>query len=36
MDGSLTSEYNPAVNLLANRLGAQRYKHYRIYKKALA
>jgi len=32
MDGSVTSEYNPAVNLLANRLGAERYKHYRIYK----
>jgi hypothetical protein len=32
LDGSITSEYNPAINLLANRLGAQRYKHYRIYK----
>ncbi len=32
MDGSITSEYNPAINLLANRLGAERYKHYRIYK----
>jgi GNAT superfamily N-acetyltransferase len=32
LDGSVTSEYNPAVNLLANRLGAERYKHYRIYK----
>ena len=31
MDGSITSEYNPAVNLLANRLGAERYKQYRIY-----
>ena len=31
MDGSITSEYNPAINLLANRLGAERYKHYRIY-----
>lgn len=31
MDGSITSEYNPAINLLANRLGAQRYKFYRIY-----
>jgi len=31
MDGSVTSEYNPAINLLANRLGAERYKHYRIY-----
>lgn len=32
MDGSVTSEYNPMINLLANRLGAERYKHYRIYK----
>ena len=32
LDGSVTSEYNPAVNLLANRLGAERYKQYRIYK----
>jgi GNAT superfamily N-acetyltransferase len=32
LDGSITSEYNPAINLLANRLGAQRYKYYRIYK----
>jgi GNAT superfamily N-acetyltransferase len=31
LDGSITSEYNPAINLLANRLGAERYKHYRIY-----
>lgn len=31
MDGSVTSEYNPAINLLANRLGAERYKQYRIY-----
>ena len=35
MDGSITSEYNPAINLLANRLGAERYKHYRIYQKKL-
>lgn len=32
LDGSLTSELNPAVNLIANRLGAERYKLYRIYK----
>lgn len=31
LDGSLTSEENLAVNFLAERLGAQRYKHYRIY-----
>ena len=35
LDGSLTSELNPAVNLIANRLGAERYKQYRIYKMAL-
>ena len=35
LDGSLTSELNPAVNLIANRLGAERYKHYRIYKMTL-
>jgi GNAT superfamily N-acetyltransferase len=32
LDGSVTSEYNSMVNLIANRLGAERYKHYRIYK----
>jgi GNAT superfamily N-acetyltransferase len=32
MDGSLTSENNPMVNLIAHRLGAERYKHYRMYK----
>lgn len=31
-DGSLTSERNPMINLLASRLGAERYKHYRIYR----
>ena len=31
LDGSLTSEENLAVNFLAERLGAERYKHYRIY-----
>lgn len=35
LDGSVTSEYNPAVNLLANRLGAERYKTYRIYQMTL-
>jgi GNAT superfamily N-acetyltransferase len=31
LDGSVTSEHNPAVNLLPSRVGAERYKHYRIY-----
>lgn len=31
LDGSVTSEYNPAINLLANRLGAERFKQYRLY-----
>jgi GNAT superfamily N-acetyltransferase len=35
MDGSVTSEFNPAVNLLASSMGAERYKHYRIYKLTL-
>jgi GNAT superfamily N-acetyltransferase len=30
-DGSLTSEHNPVVNIMAERFGAERYKHYRIY-----
>lgn len=32
LDGSVTSERNPAVNLLASRWGAERYKHYRTFK----
>jgi len=35
LDGSLTSEYNPMVNLIAHRLGAERYKRYRLYKMTL-
>jgi len=35
LDGSLTAEYNLMVNLLASRLGAERYKHYRVYQKAV-
>jgi GNAT superfamily N-acetyltransferase len=31
LDGSLTSEFNPTVVRLAERLGAERYKHYRLY-----
>ena len=32
IDGSVTSENNPIVNLIARRLGAEQYKHYRVYK----
>jgi len=35
LDGSVTSERNPKINLLAERLGAERYKHYRLYRLAL-
>jgi GNAT superfamily N-acetyltransferase len=35
LDGSVTSEYNPMVNLIAHRLGAERYKHYRLYRMTL-
>jgi GNAT superfamily N-acetyltransferase len=35
LDGSLTAEQNLLVNLLAGRLGAERYKHYRVYQKTL-
>ena len=35
LDGSLTSEFNPMVNLIAQRLGAERYKHYRVYQMRL-
>lgn len=31
LDGSVTSELNPVINLVAQRLGAERYKHYRVY-----
>jgi GNAT superfamily N-acetyltransferase len=31
LDGSLTSENNPTVVRLAERLGAERYKQYRLY-----
>jgi len=36
LDGSLTSELNPAINLIARGRGAERYKHYRIYRMAVA
>lgn len=32
LDGSLTSELNPAINLIAKGRGAEMYKHYRIYR----
>ena len=35
LDGSLTSELNPAINLIARGRGAELYKHYRIYRMEL-
>jgi GNAT superfamily N-acetyltransferase len=35
LDGSLTSELNPAINLIAQSRGAELYKHYRLYQKEL-
>jgi GNAT superfamily N-acetyltransferase len=35
LDGSVTSELNPKINLVAHRLGAERYKHYRLYRMTL-
>ncbi len=35
LDGSLTSEFNPMINLIARRLGAEMYKHYRLYRMML-
>jgi GNAT superfamily N-acetyltransferase len=35
MDGSLSSELNPTINLIAGRLGAERYKQYRMYQMEL-
>jgi GNAT superfamily N-acetyltransferase len=35
LDGSVTSELNPTINLVAHRLGAERYKHYRLYQMGL-
>jgi GNAT superfamily N-acetyltransferase len=32
LDGSLTSELNPMINLIAQRRGAELYKHYRLYR----
>lgn len=35
LDGSLTSELNPMINLIAQHLGAEIYKHYRLYRMKL-
>ena len=35
LDGSMTSERNTMINLIAHRLGAERYKHYRLYQMKL-
>jgi GNAT superfamily N-acetyltransferase len=35
LDGSVTAEQNKVVNIMAQRLGAERYKHYRLYTKVL-
>lgn len=35
LDGSVTAEYNNAVNVMAQRMGAERYKHYRLYTRPL-
>jgi len=35
LDGSVTAEENKVVNIMAQRLGAEQYKHYRLYTKAL-
>jgi GNAT superfamily N-acetyltransferase len=32
LDCSVVSEDDPLVNLIANRMGAERYKHYRVYR----
>jgi GNAT superfamily N-acetyltransferase len=35
LDGSLTSELNPSINLIAQGRGAEMYKHYRLYRMAV-
>jgi GNAT superfamily N-acetyltransferase len=35
LDGSVTSEDNRGINLSAQRWGAERYKHYRMYRMSL-
>jgi len=35
LDGSLTSELNPVINLIARQRGAELYKQYRLYRMKL-
>jgi len=35
LEGAVTSSRNPGINLIATRLGAERHKHFRLYKMAL-
>lgn len=35
LDGSVTGEYNLMMNLVAQRWGAERYKHFRVYQRSL-
>jgi GNAT superfamily N-acetyltransferase len=35
LDGSLTSELNPGINLIARSRGAEMYKQYRVYRMAV-
>jgi hypothetical protein len=35
LDGSVTGEYNLMMNLVAQRWGAERYKHFRVYQQSL-
>jgi GNAT superfamily N-acetyltransferase len=35
LDGSVSSEQNPMINRIAERLGAELYKHYRMYEMEL-
>jgi GNAT superfamily N-acetyltransferase len=35
LDGSVSSERNPMINRIAERLGAELYKHYRMYEMEL-
>jgi GNAT superfamily N-acetyltransferase len=35
LDGSITSELNPAINLIARSRGAELYRHYRLYRMEL-
>jgi len=35
LEGAVTSSRNPGINLIASRMGAERHKHFRLYKMAL-